>query len=112
MPRAKHIVTNPPYGDGLADAFLLEALELTRATGGKTAMLLNLASLCHPCRTAMWRSLPPARLYAIDGIVCWPAHRYGPAPAYFTRHRYVWAVWNPDHRGPTTFDWLSASDFT
>ena len=28
-PRAKHIVTNPPYGRGLGDAFVLKALELT-----------------------------------------------------------------------------------
>lgn len=47
-PRARHIVTNPPYGRGLADAFTLKALALTRQTGGKTALLLNLASLCHP----------------------------------------------------------------
>lgn len=29
-PRAKHILTNPPYGHGLADAFMLKALKLTR----------------------------------------------------------------------------------
>ena len=111
MPRAKHIVTNPPYGNGLADAFLTQALSMTRITGGKVAFLLNLASLCHPCRTPLWRSAPPASLYAMDGIVCWPEHRYGPAPEAFKRHRYVWAVWSPDHSGPTTFGWLSARDF-
>jgi hypothetical protein len=88
-PRARHIVTNPPYGQGLADAFMLKALALTRQTGGKVALLLNLASLCHPRRTALWRQIPPARIYAIDGIVSWPAHRYGPAPEAFTRHRYL-----------------------
>jgi hypothetical protein len=110
-PRARHIVTNPPYGHGLADAFMLKALQLTRATGGKVALLLNLASLCHPCRTALWQRIPPARIYAIDGIVCWPAHRYGPAPETFTRHRYCWAVWSPEHRGAPRFWWLSAGAF-
>lgn len=65
-PRAKHIVTNPPYGSGLADAFICKALSLTRATGGKVAMLLNMASLCHPIRTAFWHASPPARIYAVD----------------------------------------------
>lgn len=110
-PRATHIVTNPPYGRGLADAFVTKALSFTRATGGKVAMLLNLASLCHPSRTALWRAARPARLYAIDGVVCWPERQYGPAPALFTRHRYFWAVWSHDHEGATAFDWLSADDF-
>jgi hypothetical protein len=29
-----------------------------------------------------WFDAPQA-IYAIDGIVCWPAHRYGPAPEAF-----------------------------
>jgi hypothetical protein len=110
-PRAKHIITNPPYGSGLADAFIEQALRFAHTTRGTVAMLLNLASLSHRSRTAWWKEQPPARLYAIDGVVCWPAHRYGPAPDYFTRHRYVWAVWTQDHRGPSAFWWLSAADF-
>lgn len=110
-PRAKHVVTNPPYGRGLADRFVRRALALTRQTGGKVAMLLNMASLCHPLRTNEWKEQPPARLYAIDGIVCWPEDRYGPAPRYFTKHRYVWAVWTPEHNGPPAFWWLSGAEF-
>ncbi len=110
-PRAKHIVTNPPYGFGLADAFLFKALALTRKTGGKVAFLLNLASLCHPSRTGLWREMPPARIYAIDGVVCWPEHRYGPAPEAFTRHRYCWVVWTAERPDATRFGWLSAGDF-
>ncbi len=109
--RARHIVTNPPYGHGLADAFMLKALSLTRQTGGKVALLVNLASLCHPSRTALWRRVLPGRLFANDGVVCWPAHRYGPAPDAFTRHRYCWVVWCPEHQGPPSFGWLSAADF-
>lgn len=110
-PLARHIVTNPPYGNGLADAFITKALDFTRQTHGTVAMLLNLASLAHRTRTAWWRRHPPARLYAIDDIVCWPQHLYGPAPAYFTRHRYVWSVWTREHRGPSAFWWLSAAEF-
>lgn len=111
VPLAKHIVTNPPYGRGLADRFVSRALALTRETGGKVAMLLNMASLCHPRRTRLWQQMPPARIYAIDDIVCWPEDRYGPAPSHFTKHRYVWAVWTPEHKGPPAFWWLSGAEF-
>jgi hypothetical protein len=57
-PRAKHIVTNPPYGRGLGDEFVRHALARTRETGGTVAMLLNLASLCHPKRHELWVSNP------------------------------------------------------
>ena len=109
--RAKHIVTNPPYGYGLADRFIRRALTLTQWTGGKVAMLLNMSSLCHRQRTDWWREIPPARLYAIDDIVCWPEDRYGPPPRYFTKHRYVWAVWTHGHKGPPAFWWLSGAEF-
>ena len=110
-PRGRNIVTNPPYGHGLADTFMLKALKLTRRTGGKVALLLNLASLCHPRRTVLWQKIPPARIYAIDGVVCWPERRYGRAPEAFTRHRYCWVVWNPGHQGAPRFWWLSAGSF-
>lgn len=110
-PRAKHIVTNPPYGSGLADAFAEKALAFAAETKGIVAMLLNMASLAHRRRTSWWKQKPPARLYAIDDIVCWPSHRYGPAPEYFTKHRYVWAVWTPNHQGPSAFWWLSSAEF-
>lgn len=109
-PLAKHIITNPPYGRGLADAFLRKALLLTRETGGKVAMLLNLSSLAEPARTPFWRKAPPARLYAIDDVICWPELHRAP-PAHFTRQRYCWAVWTPDHKGPSAFWWLSAAEF-
>ena len=110
-PRAKHIVTNPPYGSGLADAFAEKALAFAAETDGTVAMLLNMSSLSHRRRTAWWKQKPPARLYAIDDIVCWPSHRYGPAPEYFTKHRYIWAVWTPNHQGPSAFWWLSGAEF-
>ncbi|AHB47708.1 hypothetical protein W911_03685 [Hyphomicrobium nitrativorans NL23] len=110
-PRAKHIVTNPPYGKGLADRFVEHALALTAQTGGKVAMLLNISSLCHPSRTSEWLSRPPARIYAVDDIVCWPQESHGPPPEYFRKHRYVWAIWAPGHAGPAAFWWLSGAKF-
>lgn len=107
--RAGHIITNPPYGRGLADAFILKALSLV-PPGGKVAMLLNLASLAHPARTPFWNSAPPARVWAIDSVVCWPDPERAP-PRHFSDQRYCWAVWEPQHNGPTVLGWLSAADF-
>jgi hypothetical protein len=109
-PFGKHIVTNPPYGRGLADDFIERALSLAAISGGKVAMLLNLSSLAHPVRTARWKQHPPARLYAMDDIVCWPDAERAP-PQHFMQHRYFWAVWEAHHSGPSSFWWLSASDF-
>ncbi|MEQ1710937.1 MAG: hypothetical protein ABL908_06000 [Hyphomicrobium sp.] len=109
--RGKHIVTNPPYGRGLGDAFVLKALELAAMTGGKVAMLLNLASLCHPTRHAFWTEHPPAVLYGLDELVCWPEGRPELARSTTASHRYVWAVWKPGRAGPTAFGWLRTADF-
>ncbi len=108
--RLRHIVTNPPYGAGLADAFIETSLAFTAETGGKVAMLLNLNSLCHHSRTTWWRTHPPARIYAIDSVVCWSEPDRAP-PRHFAANRYYWAVWTPDHVGPSAFWWLSAAEF-
>lgn len=105
-PRAKHIVTNPPYGRGLGDAFVRKALELTAITGGNVAMLLNLSSLCHPTRHDLWVSHPPTVIYALDELVCWPEGRPGLARATTASHRYSWVVWKPGHTGRPAFWWL------
>ena len=109
-PRARHIVTNPPYGSGLADAFVTKALSLMRGTQGKVAMLLNLASLSHAERTSFWKARPPARLLR-HGRYRLLARPTRPPPRHFTQQRYVWAVWTQDHKGPSAFWWLSAADF-
>ena len=109
-PAITHIITNPPYGSGLADRFIERALAITTQTGGKVAMLLNLASLAHRSRAATWKARPPARVYAIDSVVCWPDPDRHP-PAHFTAHRYCWCVWTSGHSGPSALWWLSAADF-
>lgn len=110
--RAKHIVTNPPYGSGLADAFLRQALHLAKQTGGSVAMLLNLASLCHPMRHDMWLGHPPTVIYALDQLICWPCGDPSLATSSLVKQRYCWVVWKPGHIGPTTFGWLSTGAFS
>ena len=109
--RGKHIVTNPPYGRGLGDAFVLKALELTAKTSGSVAMLLNLSSLAHPTRHALWTEHPPAAIYALDELVCWPEGKRELARSTTASHRYCWVVWKPGHTGRPAFWWLRVSDF-
>ena len=112
-PRIRHVVTNPPYSyrQGIGDKFVGQALRVTRATGGKVAMLLNLGSLCHPTRHAKWQSCPPAAIYALDELVCWPNGNRHQAGRFIAEHRYCWVVWKPDHEGPPRFWWLRTADF-
>lgn len=108
--RAKHIITNPPYGGGMADKFIGKALTLTRPTGGKIAMLLDLASLCHRDRHAKFVTTPPAAIYALDELVCIPNGDHNRA-RFMARadRRYCWVIWRPGHTGGTIFGWLAAS---
>lgn len=111
-PRGTHIVTNPPYGRGLADRFIRHALSLTESTGGKVAMLLNLVSLCHPDRHASFIARPPARVYALDDCVCYPNGNAQAATRYTHQHRYCWMVWEPPPlKVPTTLHWLSTAPY-
>lgn len=111
MRGARHIVTNPPYGRGLADRFVGQALRLTRTTGGSVAMLLNLASLCHPSRHHKFLNTPPSAIYGLDVLVCYPNGRPDEATACTFLHRYCWVVWKAEHTGRPSFWWLSTADF-
>lgn len=110
--RSKHIVTNPPYGRGMADKFIGKALILTRQTGGKVAMLLDLSSLCHPTRHTKFVTNPPAAIYALDQLVCVP-NGDPQRIRYMARadRRYCWMVWKPGHTGKPTFWWLSTAPY-
>ncbi len=110
-PRARHIVTNPPYGRGLADRFIGHALKLTRETGGSVAMLLDLSSLCHPTRHAKFVNSPPAAIYGLDQLVCYPAGDPARYAGKTLWRRYCWAIWKPGHCGRPSFWWLATAPF-
>ncbi|MDX2159133.1 MAG: hypothetical protein SFW09_21725 [Hyphomicrobiaceae bacterium] len=103
-------MTNPPYCRGLGDGFVLKALALTARTGGSVAMLLNLASLCHPTRHDFWVGNPSAVIYGLDALVCWPEGRPELARSTTAAHRYCWVVWKPWHGGWLVFRWLRTRD--
>ena len=111
VPLAKHIITNPPYGRGLADAFCKHALNLTRQTGGSVAMLVAVQSLCHPTRTKFFHDNPPAVIYALDECTCWPNGIPVSRNRAIAKQRYCWIVWKANHQGPTHFQWLATRAF-
>lgn len=106
--RGINIITNPPYGRGLADAFVSHSLALVATTGGSVAMLLNLASLAHPLRHARWVRRPPAAIYVLDDLNCLPNGINSNLPHEF---RYCWAIWRPEHVGRPALWWLSTLPF-
>lgn len=109
--RAPNIITNPPYGHGLADQFVQHALRLTRPFRGKVAMLLDLSSLCHPSRTDWWQHHRPSRIYAVDECSCWNTALFGPVPWRTPTRRFMWVVWDHSRIGsaPTELHWLDTS---
>lgn len=110
-PLAKHIITNPPYGRGLGDAFAKHAIALTRETGGKVAMLLPVQSLCHPIRHPFFLKYPPAVIYALDECHCWPYGDPARATHSLKQQRYCWMVWDHSRSGPTELRWLTTAPF-
>lgn len=110
-PFARNIVTNPPYGWGLADRFVDQALRFTAETGGRVAMLLNIASLCHPKRHESFVRQPPSMIYALDDCICWPMGNPRRASRTTTEHRYAWLLWDHAHKGETVIRWLSTAPF-
>jgi hypothetical protein len=112
-PSGTHIVTNPPYSyrPGIGDKFVGQALRITRQTGGKVAMLLNLGCLAHPLRTSKWLADPPASIHIMDELVCWPNGDRRQAGRYIAEHRYCWIVWTHEPHGPTKVTWLRMADF-
>jgi len=112
-PKGMHIITNPPYSyqRAIGDKFVGQALRITKQTGGKVAMLLNLGSLAHPTRTSKWLNSPPAAIYALDELVCWPNGNQRQAGRFIAEHRYCWIVWKPEHTGEPKFWWLRTADF-
>lgn len=111
-PLARNIITNPPYGThGLGDAFVKKALIHCQKTGGSVAMLLNLRSLANPSRTPKFCKTPPAAIYVLDDLTCWPEGKPTSKTARIARQQYYWAVWHPGHNGMPKFWWLSTRAF-
>lgn len=86
------IVTNPPYRDGMADAFVRKALELAE---GKVAMLMELkfATGDQRCRD-LFQNMPPEFEIAIPWRIYFFA---GGKPITSQFYNHCWLVW-PDRK--------------
>jgi len=86
------IVTNPPYGNGMADAFANHALKLA---DGRVAVLVELKFLTGDRRAAkLFRRLRPELVIVIPERIYFFAGKK-PIPAQFYNH--CWIVW-PDRK--------------
>lgn len=110
-PLARNIITNPPYGRGLADAFCKHALQLTQQTGGSVAMLVAVQSLCHPTRTPFFHQHPPTVIYALDECTCWPNGVPVSRDRAIAKQRYCWLVWEAGFTGVTRIEWLRTAPY-
>jgi hypothetical protein len=74
-------------------------------------MLLNLRSLCNPDRLPNFCKTPPAAIYALDELICWPEGKPTSKFSRIAKQQYYWAVWKPGHTGAPKFWWLSTKQF-
>lgn len=110
-PMAKNIITNPPYGKGLADDFVRRSLAMIEQTGGRVAMLLNLLSLCNPDRHESFVRRPPSVVYALDECICYPNGIPNEQIRRANKHRYCWAIWDAVPATETQMRWLSTRPY-
>jgi len=90
-----NVVTNPPYK--YLDAFAAKALELARY---KVALLLPDFALVGVNRTKdLWQAHPPAKLILVTSKM--------KVLGKVSMFPHVWAVWDKDHEGPTTWEWAT-----
>jgi hypothetical protein len=97
QPRARDIITNPPYK--LALEFAQHALRLTT---GKVALLLRLAWLESQARQAFFASHPPTRVW-VFGKRLPMMHRDGwTGRQASSAIPHAWFVWDKDHSSAPT----------
>lgn len=95
------IITNPPYRDGLDEAFVRRALEATERLGGMVAMLLRQEWDCAGHRRDLFKRPSFAAKLTLTKRPHWTSQRRA-SP----RHYFAWFLWDWRHRGPSKQDWL------
>ena len=82
------IITNPPYGD-LAEAFIRQALKITKKASGVVAMLVRHEYVCSKSRVDLFNKPPYAR-----NVVLTTRPRWIPDSTGAPRHNYDWCIWD------------------
>jgi hypothetical protein len=88
------IITNPPYGD-LAEAFIRQALRLTKHHRGMVAMLLRNEYDTAKGRVDLFNQYPFA-----CKLVLTTRPRWIPGTTGAPRHSYAWFIWDWEHFKP------------
>jgi hypothetical protein len=88
------IVTNPPYSDGKAEAFLRRALDLALPRGAMLALLLRHEFDCAVTRRTLFEIPEFAAKITLLKRPRWIADT-----TESPRFNYAWYVYQPDHRG-------------
>lgn len=99
-----NIITNPPYRQ--ARAFIERALSIARF---KVAVLVQQQFPFSQGRYDLFTERPLARLYFLSTRPSMPpgaALDAGEVKASGGKTDYLWMVFDHDHRGPATVDWL------
>lgn len=100
---ADHIICNPPFD--LLEKFVLKAIGEAKH---KVAVLVRLSWLESDGRyKRIFEPYPPAHIWVFrNRISCPPGGTDIPAKGGAVA--YAWVVWNKEHRGQTTLDWIKA----
>ena len=103
-PWSGSIITNPPYHNGMADAFVAKALRLCR--GGDVAMLLQVGMLFGSKRTEeLWRNAPPAKIIPVPWRIRF--HVGGTDELIRSQaYNHIWVIWHTPRRPYDRTDWV------
>lgn len=101
LPNPSNIIFNPPYK--LAEDFIRQALRLV---DNKVAALLNLRFLESQRRQVLFKTAPLARVLVFANRLHCPPPDLDLTPGGGQK-AYAWFIWDLDHHGPPTLDWLS-----
>ncbi len=97
---ADAVVTNPPYRDGLAEAFVRHALEVCPT--GPVAMLLRLGFLTSQGRhQRLFMDRPPAALILITPRIIF--FKADGSRISGQAHDHAWMLWNVEDMPPVDF---------
>jgi hypothetical protein len=97
----KAVATNPPYGRQ-AEQIIIHALNRTRITNSKVAMLLPHAYDCAKGRVDLFRHLPFKCKWTLTKRIQWEnlAHTASPSS------NHAWYIWDWKYIGPPKMGWL------
>ena len=95
------IITNPPYSEKKAQAFIERAIELTRPVEGVVAMLLRCDYDSGKTRQHLFGECPIfSKKLVLTKRIIW-FDRPGAAPSY----NHCWMIWDWKHKGDPTISY-------